>query len=51
MKNGETTGDEIRRKAERLRDAALEELRRRGTPESKIREIRTGVKERPKPEK
>ena len=48
MKNGKDSSEDLRKKAERLRDAALEELRRRGVPEDEIKEIRTGVKERPK---
>jgi hypothetical protein len=47
MKNGKEPGEDLRKKAERLRDIALEELRRRGMSESEIKEIRTGVKERP----
>jgi hypothetical protein len=48
MKNGKEGGEDLRKKAERLRDVALEELRRRGVPEDEIKEIRTGIKERPK---
>ena len=47
MKNGEGSGEDLRKKAERLRDIALEELRRRGVSESEIKEIRTGIKGRP----
>jgi len=47
MKNGKESGEDLRKKAERLRDVALEELRRRGVSEREIKEIRTGVKERP----
>ncbi|HLG89354.1 MAG TPA: hypothetical protein VKZ79_19420 [Alphaproteobacteria bacterium] len=47
MKDGNGSGEDLRKKAERLRDLALEELRRRGMSESEIKEIRTGIKERP----
>ena len=47
MKNGKGPSEDLRKKAEHLRDMALEELRRRGVPESEIKEIRTGIKERP----
>lgn len=48
MEHEQTIGEQIREKAEKLGNLALEELRRRGVPESEIQKIRAGMKRPPK---
>ena len=48
MEHEQTIGEQIKERAERLADLALEELRRRGVSEAEIEKIRAGMKRPPK---